>query len=99
MKVVVLAQASQSLKRSLQHLALHYDRRYLLAVQRAIKQKIRWLADNPGAGQFEPELDWTDMGYRRIVVKDFKIVYRMDGDVIVVNDIFDSRRDPGRMKA
>ena len=98
MKVVILQQATESLKRSIHHLKPHYDKRYLVALQLAIKEKIRWLADNPGAGQFEPELDWTNRSYRRVVVKDFKIVHRIDGDVIVVNDIFDSRQDPKKMK-
>jgi hypothetical protein len=38
------------------------------------------------------------MGHRRVIVRNFKIVYRINDDLVVVNDIFDSRRDPGRMK-
>ena len=33
-----------------------------------------------------------------MIVKDFKIVQRINGNVIVDNDIFYSRRDPKRMK-
>jgi len=97
-KVIVLAQANDSVKRSLQYLTTLHDRRYLLALERAIRKQIRSLADHPGAGQFELELDWANAGYRRAIVKDFKIVQRIDGNVIVVNDIFYSRRDPKRMK-
>lgn len=39
-----------------------------------------------------------NLGHRRVIVKNFKIVYRIENDLIVVNDIFDSRRDPDRMK-
>ncbi len=93
MKVVVLAQANDSLRRSLQYLRAYYDMRYLRALERAVRAKIRWLSDSPGAGRFETELDWTNAGYQRLIVRDFKIVYRIDGGTIVVNDIFDSRRD------
>jgi len=97
-KVLVLAQANDSLRRSLQYLSRYYDQRYLLAMERLIRQRIKWLADNPGGGQFEPELEWSNKGYRRLVVKEFMIIYRIDDEVIVVYDIFDSRRDPTRMK-
>lgn len=98
MRVVVLKQADESLRRSLSYLSAHYDRRYLVALEKQVRIAIRGLADQPGAGQFETELDWTNAGYRRLIVRHFKIVYRIADDTIVVNDIFDSRRDPKRMK-
>ena len=39
-----------------------------------------------------------NLGHRRVIVRNFKIVYRIMDDLVVVNDIFDSRRDPDRMK-
>lgn len=93
-----MKQADESQRRSLSYLSAFYDRRYLIALEKKIRQEIRKLADHPGAGQFETELEWTNAGYRRLIVRDFKIVYRIDRDTIIVNDIFDSRRDPKRMK-
>ncbi len=98
MKVVVLPQAEESLKRSLYHLSAHYDKVYLKNLERLVRRKVRWLGSNPGAGQFEPELAWTDLGHRRLVVRTFKVIYRVHNGLIVVNDIFDSRRDPNEMK-
>ncbi len=98
MKLVVLPQAEDSLRLSLRILSAFYSKRYLLGLERLIRQRLRWLAKNPGAGQFEPELEWANLGHRRLVVRHFKIVYRIDGDTIVVNDIFDARRDPKEMK-
>lgn len=94
----MLKQADESLRRSLSYLSAFYDRRYLIALEKKIRQEVRKLADHPGGGQFEAELEWTNAGYRRLIVRDFKIVYRIDQDTIVVNDIFDSRRDPKGMK-
>lgn len=98
MKVVVLAQANDSLRRSLRYLSAYYDRRYLKALERKVRREIAWLGDNPGAGQFEPEMEFTNAGYRRLVVGKFKVVYRIVEDTIVVNDIFDARRDPKEMR-
>ena len=91
MKVIVIPQAEESLKRSIHELSAFYELRYL-------ERSVRRLGGNPGAGQFEPELAWMNMGHRRVIVRNFKIVYRINDDLVVVNDIFDSRRDPGRMK-
>ena len=98
MKVIVLHQAREGFKRSLRYLSAHYDKRYLKGLKRKVVKELRWLGDNPGAGQVEPELEWMNAGYRRLVVGPFKIVYRIMGNTIVVNDIFDARRDPERMK-
>ena len=98
MKVIVLPQAEESLKRSIHELSAFFEPRYLRDLERSVRRKIRWLGGNPVAGQFEPELAWMNMGHRRVIVRNFKIVYRINDDLVVVNDIFDSRRDPGRMK-
>lgn len=98
MRVIVLPQAEESLKRSMHELSSTYERRYLKNLERLVRRKVRWLGGHPGAGQFEPELAWMNMGHRRMIVRNFKIVYRIMDDLIIVNDIFDSRRDPDRMK-
>jgi len=41
MKVIVLPQAEQGLKRSIQHLSEFYDRGYLKILERLVRRKIR----------------------------------------------------------
>jgi hypothetical protein len=36
--------------------------------------------------------------YRRLVVGNFKVIYRIEKDLIYVTDIFDARQDPKRMR-
>jgi plasmid stabilization system protein ParE len=55
------------------------------------------LSRYPGLGQLELGLAKLDQGHRRLVVGHFKVIYRVDKDRVVVVDIFDSRRDPGRI--
>ena len=50
MKVIVLPQAEESLKRSIHELSAFYELRYL----RDLERSVRRLGGNPGAGQFEP---------------------------------------------
>lgn len=49
-------------------------------------------------GQYEPDLEHLGKGHRRLVEGHFKIIYRVEGDVVYVTDIFDSRQDPQKMR-
>ena len=62
-----------------------------------ILDDIEWLKDNPHGGQYEPLLDHLDLGHRRKVSGNYKIIYRIIDDLIFVSDIFDSRQDPEEM--
>lgn len=53
---------------------------------------------HPHAGQVEIYMDDRAHQYRRLVVGNFKIIYRIDGEWIRVTDIFDARQDPRRMR-
>ena len=50
-------------------------------------------------GQREEYLEHLGQSHRRIIEGNYKIIYRIDGDMIYVTDIFDTRQDPGKMKA
>jgi plasmid stabilization system protein ParE len=63
-------------------------------VLEATRRLIQW----PRAGQVEVWLLGRDHEYRRLVVGNFKIIYRIEGEVIHVTDIFDSRQDPKRIR-
>jgi hypothetical protein len=43
-------------------------------------------------------LEHLGAGHRRVIVGPFKIIYRLTANAVYVTDIFDSRRDPKRMK-
>jgi toxin ParE1/3/4 len=98
MKIIVLTQAEESLNWFLHQLALTYERRYFKNLERLVRIKVRSLGSHPGAGQLVPELACINMGHRRLVVRNCKIVYRIMDDLIIVNDIFDSRKDHEGMK-
>jgi len=56
------------------------------------------LVQFPKAGQVEPWMQCAKHEYRRLVVGNFKIIYRIEGETIYVTDIFDTRHDPKRMR-
>ena len=56
------------------------------------------LLENPFIGQQEEYLEHMGRSHRRIIDGNYKIIYRIEGEAIVITDIFDSRQDPEKMK-
>ena len=46
----------------------------------------------------EEYLRHLNLGHRRIVTDHYKIIYRIEDQVIYITDIFDTRQNPGKMK-
>ena len=63
----------------------------ILAVTRLLEQF-------PYGGQVEPWLAQQGLGHRRVVVGNYKVVYRVLEDEVRIVDVFDSRQDPLKMK-
>ena len=51
----------------------------------------------PFGGQVEPWLAHKDLGHRRVVVGNYKVVYRVFEEEVRIVDVFDSRQDPDKM--
>ncbi|WKZ65075.1 MAG: type II toxin-antitoxin system RelE/ParE family toxin [Flavobacteriales bacterium] len=66
-------------------------------ITKKIVDDIDWLVDHPRGGQYEPLLDHLGLGHRRKVSGNYKIIYRIIGDLIFVSDIFDARQEPEKM--
>jgi plasmid stabilization system protein ParE len=52
----------------------------------------------PFGGQVEPWLEHQHLGHRRMVIGNYKMVYRVIEDEVRIVDVFDSRQDPLKMK-
>jgi len=63
-----------------------------------VLEATRRLLEWPNAGQVETWMEGREHIYRRLVVGNFKVIYRVDGETIYITDIFDARQNPGRMK-
>lgn len=66
-------------------------------ITKKIVDDIDWLVDHPRGGQYEPLLDHLGLGHRRKVSGNYKIIYRIIGDLIFLSDIFDARQDPEKL--
>ncbi|MEL7004422.1 MAG: type II toxin-antitoxin system RelE/ParE family toxin [Bacteroidota bacterium] len=100
MKVVYTAQSIKSLEESL--FFLIEERK--VPIQKVIEIKDRLLDQtdslslSPYKGQKEEYLRHLNEDHRRLVEGHFKIIYKIEKEIIYIIDFFDSRQDPMSMK-
>ncbi|MGP8214587.1 MAG: type II toxin-antitoxin system RelE/ParE family toxin [Bacteroidia bacterium] len=94
MKVVFTDIASKRLR----DIYAYYKQEASLTVAKSVKGKIiggiRNLETNPKLGSEETYLLYLKRGYRKIVIGNYKIIYRVIDSTVVVDTIFDSRQEP-----
>lgn len=67
-------------------------------VAKRLKDRIfnstRQLKQHPNSGQIEPNLKFLKESHRYLVTGNYKIVYKVVSEGILITDIFDTRQDP-----
>ncbi|MDD3789837.1 MAG: type II toxin-antitoxin system RelE/ParE family toxin [Petrimonas sp.] len=63
-------------------------------IRNEIYEATRQLTTYPDSGQIEELLLSLNAGYRYVVTKNYKIIYRVDDDKILITDVFDTRQNP-----
>lgn len=96
MKIVITEFAEGKLK----EIFLYYKREATITIAKKIKRKIfnkiKLTIDNPSIGTEDKYLKHLGFGHRILIEGNYKIVYRQDGNIIYITDIFDSRQDPDK---
>jgi plasmid stabilization system protein ParE len=100
MRLIITDQASQSLE----NLVLFYVEERKIPKTKVnlllseLLQRTRSLTEQPYIGQYEPFLEHLNKGYRRLLVRNVKIIYRVEADSVFVLDYFETHRDPETMQ-
>lgn len=98
MRIVWTARYNKSLENIFTCARDFYSRSTLKKLNSSIKNAEAMLIDNSLLGAIEPLLRGREEEYRHIVVKPyFKIVYRVEGNIIYMIDIWDTRRNPEKL--
>ena len=100
MKVVLTDQSLERLEKSLLYYLeeLQIPTFKVAEIKNNLLKSARSLYRQPYKGQFELYLAKLNQGHRRLIEGNFKIVYRVEDNVIYVVDFFDSRDNPEKMK-
>ena len=100
MKVIVTEESLQSLESSLLFYLdeLGYSLEKVAMIKTQLLTKARSLSTHPYQGQYEPYLKRMEKGHRRLVEGYFKIIYKIEDQVIYITDFFETRQDPAKMQ-
>jgi len=98
MRVVITETAQESFEKSLELLSGKVGVEKLEEIAYNVISRAKSLGDYPQIGQVEHYLQHLSKEYRRIIEGHYKIIYRVEKEVIYVTDIFDTRQDPREMK-
>ncbi|MFN3759729.1 MAG: type II toxin-antitoxin system RelE/ParE family toxin [Algoriphagus aquaeductus] len=100
MKVVITKQALESLKDTLDFYIkeVGIPKVTVRKIKSNLLASCKKLSSEPFLGQEEPMLSFLNLGHRRIIEGNFKIVYRVVENQVIVTDFFDTRRNPSKTK-
>ena len=98
MKVQITDPAKEELKK----IYNYYRRIGLGKIGRKIRKEVvsrtLVLKQQPNLGQIEENLKELDQGHRYLVVGNYKVIYKIEGKIIYITDVFDTRQDPSNIK-
>ncbi|HUH34233.1 MAG TPA: type II toxin-antitoxin system RelE/ParE family toxin [Moheibacter sp.] len=66
-------------------------------IRKQILSSTKQLSNNPESGQIEFNLVKLNQKHRYIVCGNYKIIYKIKGKKIIINDVFDVRQHPIKM--
>lgn len=92
--------AKADMRQIARYIQVRFGAKYCKEFLREVVRTEKLLVSSPNMGKVEPLLKNTTVTYRSFVVaQKSKIVYRIDGGIIIVVAFWDCRRDPDTLAA
>jgi toxin ParE1/3/4 len=98
MKIKYTEQSLISLQESLEFISKEVSLEKLIEIRDQILNSTDILIQHPKLGKKEEYLEHLKLGHRRIIGGHYKVIYRVEKEIIYITDIFDTRQDPNKMK-
>lgn len=97
MKLVWTEFAIENLKIIFDYHASKASRKVAHNIRKQIFKSTKQLIQHPESGQIELYLEKFNQQHRYILSGHYKIIYKVDCEYIIINDIFDTRQNPIKM--
>ena len=97
MKIVWTDFAIRNLKDIFDYYADKADKKVAHKIRRQILKSSKQLIKHPNSGSIEPNLLILNNNHRYLVTGNYKLIYKIVGEEIVINDVFDTRQNPSKM--
>lgn len=97
MKIIWTNFAKQELKQIHDYYKNKASDKVAKKIVREIKSSVEILNEHQLAGQVEEYLVALNLSHRYILSGNYKVIYRIEEDIIYITDVFDTRRNPKKM--
>ncbi|HRO74573.1 MAG TPA: type II toxin-antitoxin system RelE/ParE family toxin [Crocinitomicaceae bacterium] len=97
MKIIWTDFATKSLKAVFDYYAEYANSKVAHKIRKEILKSTRRLSKHTEIGQTEFFLEKLNQTHRYIVSGNYKIIYRVENDKIIISDVFDTRQNPTKM--
>ena len=94
MKVIWANLAASALKEVFLYHKLVANERVAIKIKSSIFDATKQLFNQPELGQIEPTLEKLNEGHRFLVIANYKIIYKIVKEGVLITDLFDTRQDP-----
>ncbi len=97
MKIIWTDFAIDNLKDIFDYYSNKASKKVAHKIRKQILDSTKQLMSNPESGQIELNLEKLNQNHRYIVCENYKVIYKIDNNNIIINDIFDGRQNPIKM--
>ena len=94
MRLRITEPAKQRVKEIFDYYCTHASRDIAKMIISKLKKAPKPLLENPLMGQQEPSLEALKKEHRYLMSGNYKIIYRIEEDIIYITDYFDTRQHP-----
>ncbi len=97
MRIIWTVFAIENLKDIFDYYSIKASNKTAHKIRKQILSSTKQLLNNPESGQLEFNLEKLKQNHRYLVSGNYKIIYRINNNQIIINDVFDSRQNPVKM--
>lgn len=97
MKIVWTDFAIENLKQIFEYYSVKVNKKVAHKIRKQILDTAKQLVHNPESGQIEYNLKTLKENHRYLVSGNYKLIYRVSHNEVIINDVFDARQNPVKM--
>ncbi len=97
MKIIWTDFAIENLKDIFDFYSTTVNKKVANKIKQEIFKSVKLLVRYPELGQVELYLERLDEGYRYILSSNYKVIYKIQDENIIISDVFDVRQNPIKM--
>jgi len=97
MKIIWTDFAIENLKDIFDYYSNKANKKVAHKIRKQILASTKQLINNAKSGQIELNLKKLNQNHRYIVCGNYKVIYKIQNNKIIINDIFDGRQNPIKM--